>query len=176
MKILLTILLSFGFLGVFAQQFDNKSETESKSIFDCKSYERKFLIMSNSGVRYTPYGLKIGFACKTGFYIGFRHGKGEMYHSDSSRDTTKTNLYSVTAGIIKPIVNKNKFTLSYQIGVGYGEWWGFRWERWTNKGYELEGGFILAYDRLAMTVGISMIDGSKTYADYDITLGIGYRF
>ena len=177
MRVILIIILIFGFIGVKAQTSEKVVlDKNSYSMFDCKNFKRNYFIMSNSGIRYTPYGLKIGFACKTGMYVGFRYGEGKLYHSDTSLDTTNTNLFSITGGIIKPIIIKDKFNVSIQIGAGYGQWWDFLWERWTKEGYELEGGFLVAYDKVIMTLTFNMLNGYKTYATHDFSIGIGYRF
>ena len=177
MRVLVIIILVLSFIGVNAQSSESADTTKnSYSIFDCNDFTKNYFIMSNSGIRYTPYGLKVGFACKTGMYLGFRYGKGELYHSETSLDTTNTNLFSITGGIIKPIIIKDKFNLSIQVGAGYGQWWDYRWERWTKEGYELEGGFLIAYDKVIITLTFNMLDGYKTYATHDFSIGIGYRF
>jgi len=166
------------FLGLisscgFAQE---SNISNSYNMFSCNNCSNKFFISSNSGIRNTPVGIKFGFICKTGAYIGTRFGKGELYNSDSDLSTIKTNLFSITAGLIKPVYIKNNFSLHVFAGVGYGQWWSYRWERWTREGYELEGGFMISYKRLMLNIGTNVLNGYKTYATWDFTTGLGYRF
>lgn len=42
--------------------------------------------------------------------------------------------------------------------------------------YELEGGFMVSYKRLMLNLGTNVLNGYKTYATWDFTAGLGYRF
>lgn len=175
-SIILYMLVLVINITCFAQENDKEIKSNSYNLFDCKNCENKLFIASSSGLQYTPIGIKIGFLCKTGAYLGTRFGQGKIYHSDSDYSTTTTTLFSITGGLIKPIYIKNKFSLYILFGAGYGQWWHYRWERWTKDGYELEGGLIISYNRIMINLNSNMLNGYKTYATFDFTLGVGYRF
>lgn len=168
--LILGLLFNYGF-----SQESNSSHNSCK-IFNCKDCSNKYFIATNSGIKNTPVGIRIGFLCKTGAYIGTRFGKGDLYHSDSDFSTTETTLFSITAGLIKPLFIKNDFSIRVFLGAGYGRWWHYRWERWTKEGCEIEGGLMTSYKRLMLNVSANMLDGYKTYATWDFTVGLGYRF
>ena len=174
-RIFLFLILGLLFGSGFSQEskIDNNN---THNIFSCKDYNNKYFIASNSGINNTPIGLRVGFLCKTGAYIASRFGSGELYHSDSDLDTTKTTLFSVTAGLIKPVYIHNNFSIHAFVGAGYGQWWSFRWEKWTREGYEVEGGLMTSYKRFMLNLSANMLDGYNTYATWDFTVGLGYRF
>jgi hypothetical protein len=136
--------------------------------------KKDFFITTNSGVLNTPVGLKIGFVSSPGLYLGFRHGIGEVYHSDSDLTTTNTNLISITMGTNFPLIVKNDFKLIGQAGAGYGEWWDYRWERWTNSGAEFEAGLMLQKKNFLFNISGNVLVGSKTYATGDLCVGVGF--
>jgi hypothetical protein len=160
------VLLSFTMYG--------QTESADYSIFNPKKYKKEYFIATNSGVLNTPVGLKIGFISHPGLYVGFRHGIGEVYNSDSDFTTNGTNLYSITAGINKPLIIKGDFKLIAQLGAGYGQWWAFRWERWTRSGYELEAGLMIQKNNFLFNITGNFLDGGRTYPTGDLCLGIGY--
>jgi len=170
------LFLILGIISICGFAQESTSSNNSYNMFGCKDCNNKFFITSNSGIRNTPLGIKIGFFCNTGAYIGTRFGKGELYNSDSDFSTVKSNLFSITTGLIKPVFIQNNFSLHVFAGVGYGQWWPYRWERWTKEGYELEGGFMVSYKRLTLNLGTNVLNGYKTYATWDFTTGLGYRF
>jgi len=172
----LIILSILGLMFEFGFSQDTTKSNSPHCIFSCKDCKNKYFVATNSGVLSTPLGIRVGFLCRTGAYIGARFGKGEMYHSDSDLSTSKTNLFSVTGGLIKPIYVNTNFSIHGFLGAGYGQWWDFRWERWTNEGLELEGGLMTSYKRFMLIGSVNMLDGHKTYETWDYTLGIGYRF
>lgn len=145
------------------------------NIFKCKDRLRKLFITTNSGVKTTPVGLKLGFLCKTGLYLGLRFGNGELYNSWNNK-TTKTILYSSVLGINKTIFNDSDFGFYFQAGVGYSSWWKNRWDGWTDHGYELEGGFLLSYKRIVLNLTGNLLGGVRTDSFGDFVCGIGYRF
>jgi hypothetical protein len=151
-----------------------QEEGTNYSIFNPKNYKKEFFISTNSGVLNTPVGLKIGFISNPGIYVGFRHGIGEIYNSDSDLATNATNLYSITAGINKPLIIRGSFKLIAQFGAGYGQWWDFRWESWTKSGYELECGLILQKKNFIFNITGNLLDATRTYPTGDLCLGIGY--
>ena len=153
---------------------NGQDESTNYSIFNPKKFKKEFFISTNSGVFNTPIGLKVGFISHPGFYVGFRHGIGKVYNSDSDLTTNATNLYSVTTGINKPLIINGNFKLIAQLGVGYGQWWDFRWERWTKSGYELEGGFMIQKKNFLFNITGNLLDGDRTYPTGDLCLGIGY--
>jgi hypothetical protein len=170
----LLLILGLVFDCGFSQE--TSQNNNSYNLFKCKDCNNKYFIATNSGIRNTPVGIRFGFLCKTGAYIGTRFGKGQVYHSESDLSTTETNLFSVTAGLIKPIYTQNNFNVHAFLGAGYGQWWQYRWERWTKKGYEIEGGFMTSYKKIMFNVSANMLGGYNTYATWDFTVGLGYRF
>ena len=151
-----------------------QDEGTNYSVFNPRNFAKEFFISTNSGVLNTRVGLKIGFISHPGLYVGFRHGIGKVYNSDSDLTTNGTNLYSITTGINKPLIIKGDFKLIAQLGIGYGQWWRFRWERWTKSGYELEGGLMIQKKNFLFNVTGNFLDGNRTYPTGDICLGIGY--
>lgn len=151
-----------------------QTENSNYSVFNPRNMKKEFFIATNSGVLNTPVGLKIGFLSDPGLYVGFRHGIGKVYNSDSDLTTNATGLFSMTAGINKPLIIKGDFKLMAQFGVGYGQWWGYRWERWTRSGYELEGGLMLQKKNFLFNITGNYLGGPKTYPTGDLCVGIGY--
>jgi hypothetical protein len=165
------ILFACLFLPIIAFSQERKADY---TIFNPKNYKKEFFIATNSGVLNTPIGLKIGFISFPGIYAGFRHGIGKVYNSDSDRSTNATHLYSFTAGINRPLIIKNDFKLIAQFGGGYGQWWGYRWERWTKSGYEIEGGLMIQKKNFLFNITGNVLQGNRTYATGDLCVGIGY--
>jgi hypothetical protein len=151
-----------------------QNESINYSVFNPKKLKKEFFISTNSGVLNTPIGLKIGFICDPGLYIGFRHGIGQVYNSDSDQTTNATNLFSITAGINKPLLIKGDFKLLAQVGAGYGQWWDFRWDHWEKSGYELEAGLMIQKKNFLFNITGNFLDGSRTYPTGDLCVGIGY--
>jgi len=173
-RTILLLILGFIFDSGFSQEL--KSNCNSYNIFSCKDCSNKYFIATNSGIKNTPLGIRFGFLCKTGAYIGTRFGKGELYHTERYSDTTKTTLFSITGGLIKPIFIQNDFSVHVFLGAGYGHWWHYRWQMWTKDGYEIEGGLMTSYKRFMLNVSTNMLDGPKTEPTMDFTVGLGYRF
>lgn len=170
------ILLILGLVFNYGFSQEQQNIDNSYNMFDCKGFNNKFFIASNSGIKNTPLGIRIGFLCRTGAFIGTRFGQGELYHSDSDYSTSTTTLFSITAGLIKPVYIQNDFGIHVFVGAGYGQWWPTRWEGWTKDGYEVEGGLITSYKRVIIILSTNMLNGYKTYATWDFTAGLGYRF
>ena len=135
-----------------------------------------FFITSNSGVFHTPIGFKIGYGGKIGVYFGARFGNGLVYRSITTLTVDQKTLISVTGGITASIFDKGDFNLSFQIGGGYGQWWDYVWEDWTNDGYEIETGVLLSYKNFISTISYNFLDGKNRYSTHDLSLGVGYRF
>jgi hypothetical protein len=167
------LILSFTSISIFGMA--QQTQEKSYNIFDCKDCNNKFFISTNSGVLNTPIGLRVGFLCKTGAYIGTRFGEGKVY-SPQTDQTKKTDLFSVTAGLIKPVFIKNRFSIHAFVGGGYGQWWDYRRDSWTKAGGELEGGLMVSYKRVMLNFSANVLLGEKTYATGDATIGLGYRF
>ncbi len=182
--ILLALLLGFFSNSVFSQEQQDTIHKKKIdfSIFDNSKCPTKFFISTNSGIYNTPLGLRVGFMRRTGFYVGARFGQGIMFDYGGSGEgsgeyqTGTTNLFSVTGGLIAPLYVKNSFSLHTFFGAGYGEWFPKRRESWTQGGYELEFGFMTTYKRVMLNFSANMLNGNKTYATWDATVGIGYRF
>jgi hypothetical protein len=170
MKNLITFTFSLIFLAATSQTEENKSY----SVFNPKNMKREYFITTNSGVFSTPIGLKIGYISNPGLYVGFRHGIGKVYNSDSDFTTNATGLFSITAGINKPLIIKKDFKLVAQLGAGYGQWYKFRWERWVKSGYEIEAGLMIQKKNFLFQASGNFLDAGRTYATGDLTLGIGY--
>lgn len=149
-------------------------ENHESSALDSGNPGKDFFITTNSGAFNTPVGLKIGFLGKPGFYLGFRHGIGDVYHSDSDLSISDTYLYSITGGVSLPLYARNNFKLCAQMGAGYGEWWKHRWERWTNSGVELEAGLFAQKGNFLFSATGNVLQGSKTYPTGDFCVGIGF--
>jgi len=91
--------------------------------------------------------------------------------------TISSDLFSVTAGIDKPLIVKDDFKLVMQLGMGYGQWWDYRWERWTKSGLEIEGGLMIQKKKsFLFSMTGNVLTGSKTYATGDFCVGLGYVF
>lgn len=168
----LVLILSSLFHSGFSQDPVNNN---NYNLFDCKGCNHKYFVSTSSGIRDTPIGIKFGIICRTGAYVGIRFGSGEINPSDGG-NSTKTTLFSITGGITEPVYINNDFNIYAFLGGGYGQWWPYRWEGWTREGYEIEGGFIISYKRFLLNLGTNMLDGYKTYATWDFTVGLGYRF
>jgi len=177
MKYIILAILLLSEILIFAQD-NNKIQAQEEvyNVFSCGQFKKHFFITTNSGILSTPLGIKIGYGCKTGFYIGTRLGTGEIYHSDSDYTTSKKTTFSITGGLTRALIINKKFSLSFQLGGGYGTWWDFRWERWTSEGYEIEAGFLISYNHIITTITFNILDGYKAYATHDLSLGVGYRF
>ena len=144
------------------------------SVFNPNNMPKQYFISTNSGVLNTPYGIKIGYICNPGIYLGFRYGKGEEW--EYGAETTSTNLFSIVGGLTKPLIIKNDFSLVAQLGLGYGEWWDSRRESWTKSGYEIEAGLLLKKKHFLFNLTGNALNGDRTYATGDLSLGIGYVF
>jgi hypothetical protein len=138
--------------------------------------KKQFFISSNSGVFNTPIGIKMGYTCNPGLYLGFRKGKGKIYNSDSDLKTVNSNLYSIVGGINKPLFIRGDFKLFAQLGLGYGQWWDYRWERWTKSGYEIECGLLIQKNKLLINLTGNLLNGHYAYSTGDLCLGLGYAF
>jgi len=135
----------------------------------------KYFVSTNSGVRKTPFGFRIGFLEKNGGYIAARFGKGDVYNLDTFKSEEAT-LFSVTAGFMLPITTKKIFKIHTFWGVGYGQWFDQRSDDYTKVGYEFEGGLMFSYKRMILSVGGNLLAGDETSAKKDVTIGLGYRF
>ena len=173
-RVILLLILGFLFDSGISQ--DSISSNNSYNIFSCKGHINKYFVASNSGIKNTPIGIRIGFLCHTGAYIGTRFGEGEIFYSETDLSTTKTTLFSITGGLIKPVIIQNDFSIHAFFGAGYGQWWPYRKEEQTKDGYELEAGLITSYKRFILILSANMLDGYNTYATWDFTIGLGYRF
>jgi len=177
MKTFILALLTLILINpIFSQDSISASQNNSFNIFDCTNCDDKLFVSTNSGVDATPFGIRIGFLCKTGAYVGTRFGKGKVYNLGTDQTTTETNLFSITAGLIKPVYIKNEFSTYAFLGAGYGQWWEYRYDSWTKDGYEIEGGLMISYKRFMLNMSANVLNGYKTYAAWDFTVGIGYRF
>ncbi len=151
---------------------ESNSNNEKYNLFSCKNAKNKYFVMTSSGVSNTPIGFKVGFLCNTGAYIGSRFGKGEV----EALTTEDTNLFSITAGLIRPVYVGKTTAIHMFAGAGYGQWWKSRRDHWTKEGYEIEAGLMISIHRFMFNIGGNVLNGNKTYATYDLTVGIGYRF
>jgi hypothetical protein len=168
-RLLMLVILTTSF-ALKAQENPNINY----SVFNPNNMKKEFFITTNSGVLSSPIGLKIGYLSNPGLYVGFRHGIGKVYNSDSDFTTNATSLFSITAGLNKPLIIKNDFKLIAQFGVGYGQWFKFRWERWVKSGYELEAGLMVQKKNFLFNITGNFLDNSRTYPVGDLCVGIGY--
>jgi hypothetical protein len=171
----IVLILNLGYISIVGFAQDAQRYSANYSLFNCHDCNNKYFVSTNSGILNTPVGLRIGFLCKTGAYIGSRFGKGEIYSVETDI-TKKTTLYSVTAGLIKPVLIHNKFSIHAFLGGGYGQWWDYRWLNWTKGGGEIEGGLMISYKKVMLNLSANILMGEKTYATGDATVGLGYRF
>jgi hypothetical protein len=173
-----TLVLLFGLFslsGLAQDSTKNKNDYNVFSSFQCKDCREKYFVSTNSGLLHTPIGLRVGFLGKKGFYLGGRYGNGTIYNSEVNA-TTDTKLFSITTGLILPIYIKNRFSVHTYFGGGYGQWFDKRWDTWTKSGIEVEGGFMVSYKKVSLSFGATVLNGEKTYAIGDGTLGLGIRF
>jgi hypothetical protein len=176
MKKLLTLLFVLFSLSSFAQDSTrNNNDYNLFSSFKCKDCRYKYFVSTTSGLINTPIGLRVGFLGKKGFYLSGRYGNGTVYHSETNT-TSKTKLFSFSTGLILPIYIKNNFSVHTYFGGGYGQWFNNRWDNWTKNGIEIEGGLMISYKRLSISLGGAVLNGQKTYAVGDGTVGLGFRF
>ncbi len=165
------------FLGLIVSlTLKGQNTSKDYTIFNPTQMKKEFFITSNSGTLNTPIGIKIGYISNPGLYLGFRYGKGKVYNSDSNLETVSSNLYSIVGGVTKPLIIKNDFKLIAQLGLGYGQWWDYRWERWTKSGYEIEAGLMVQKRRFLLNLTGNLLNGNKTYATGDFCIGVGYVF
>jgi len=174
----LTLVVLFGLFslaGLAQDSTESKNDFNIFSSFKCKDCSYKYFLSTNLGLLHTPIGLRVGFLGKKGFYLGGRYGNGTIYQSET-QTTTETELFSITTGLILPLYIKNGFSVHTYFGGGYGQWFDERWDTWTKSGIEIEGGFMISYKRLSFSFGATVLNGEKTYAIGDGTLGLGIRF
>jgi hypothetical protein len=165
------------FIPIFVLLFiaaSAQDQNTNYSIFNPTKMKKEFFITTNSGILNTPVGIKIGYLSNPGLYLGFRHGIGKVYHSDTDFTTTMTSLVSITGGMNLPLIVKNDFKLVAQVGAGYGQWWSYRWERWTRSGIEAEAGLMAKKKNFLFSVTGNVLNGQNTYATGDICVGIGF--
>jgi hypothetical protein len=174
-KYILSLGLGLVISTLFSQEAQMGKDKGSYNIFDCFECNKNIFIATNSGVNATPIGFRLGFLCKTGAYLGARFGKGEVYHSMQD-SISNSKLFSVTGGLIKPIFIKGDFSLHAFAGAGYAQWWDYRWDTWTKEGTELEVGIMTSYNNIMFNLSANRLNGYKTYATWDFTVGVGYRF
>src|SRR4030042_4166176 len=167
----LVLILNLGFISILGFGQESPNANSNYNLFNCKDCYNKYFISTNSGILNTPIGLRIGFLCKTGAYIGSRLGKGQVY-SIQTDITKKTDLFSITAGLIKQVIIQNKFSIYAFAGGGYGQWWDYRWDSWTKGGGEIEGGLMISYKKVMLSFSANMLMGEKTYATGDATVGL----
>ncbi len=144
------------------------------SIFNPTNMPKQYFISTNSGILTTPIGIKIGYICNPGIYLGLRYGQGVEW--EYGQETTSTILFSIVGGITKPLIIKNDFSLVAQLGLGCGEWWDSRRVGWTKSGYEIEAGLLIKMKHFMFNLTGNLLSGSKTDAIGDLCLGIGYVF
>ncbi len=161
------IILSQNVLG-------QEKQNVEYSVFNPNDMDKEYFISTNSGILKTPYGIKIGYICNPGIYLGFRYGKGEEW--EYGEETKSTNLYSIVAGLTKPLIIKNDFSLVAQLGLGYGQWWDSRRVSWTKSGIELEGGLMMKKKHFMFNLTGNVLNGDRAYATGDLCFGIGYVF
>jgi hypothetical protein len=158
-----------------AQEASSAPEYNAFKAFRCENCTYKYFVSSNTGVFNTPFGYKIGFFGKTGGYLGARFGSGQV-HNWETDVKTRENLFSFTAGLIRPLYVKNNVGIHAYLGAGYGQWFNNRRDSWTKSGYEIETGLMISYKRIMLSFGGAVLDGSRAYPKWDGTVGIGVRF
>lgn len=116
---ILIFLVLFLFNPGFSQDTKPRQDDYTYNMFSCKDCYRKFFVSTNSGINNTPIGIRFGFFCQTGAYLGTRFGHGEMYGFDQyyPEKTKKTNLFSITTGLIKPIYIYHLVCMDFWVQV-----------------------------------------------------------
>jgi hypothetical protein len=175
MKKLFFVLLMVAAGQTLAQESQSTISYNVFKSFQCENCLYRYFVSSNAGVLNTPLGYKVGFFGKTGGYLGARFGSGKIEHWETNT-VTHTRLFSVTAGIIKPLFINNNVALHTYVGAGYGQWFNNRRDYWTASGYEIETGLMFSYKRIVLSIGGAVLDGARTYPKWDGTAGIGVRF
>ena len=143
-----------------------------------KNYTKKYFISTNSGIKTTPVGFRVGFLDRRGAYLAARFGKGNNYELDQIKRVKSTpgTMFSATVGLIFPIFcRENNFKAHAFTGIGYGHWFNRPNANEIKMGAELESGFILSYSKIMMTIGGCILAGDGNTPKTDITVGIGYR-
>lgn len=169
MKHVFSILL-FSLITFFATAQESSENPPSKTY--------KFFIATNSGVRSTPVGFRIGILERMGGYIGMRFGKGNKYEEDFRKNlvVTKATLFAVNTGLIFPIYTRSAFKVHTFVGLGYGKWFDRLSGNGQTVGVELETGLMLSYNRFMVNVGGNLLTGDGKSPKSDLTVGAGLRF
>ena len=173
-KVIVSIIILMPLVG-WSQETSDKPSYNAFRSFKCESCPYKFFVSTNAGVLNTPVGYRVGYLGKSGGYLGTRFGYGNVYHPLTDTKSQEF-LFSITTGLIKPIVIQNKFSTHVYFGGGYGQWYNNRWDRWSKNGVEVEAGFMISYKRIMLSFGAAGLKGVKVYWKGDATVGLGVRF
>jgi hypothetical protein len=138
----------------------------------------RYFISTNSGVKKTPVGFRIGIIDKMGGYIGMRFGKGYKYEEDvfNRLKASEATLFSASAGLLFPVITQNTFKIHAFTGLGLGKWFDRPSKSGQTVGVEPEGGFMLSYRKLMVNVGGVVLTGDGNSPKGDLTVGIGFIF
>ncbi|MFC2111319.1 hypothetical protein ACFLQ5_02585 [Bacteroidota bacterium] len=149
---------------------------------------KKWFVAINSAPLYTPLGLRIGYMKGWGGFVLGRFGSG--YSTREDYDTGEPEgdvmLFSITGGITKRVIDKNKFKLHTYIGGGYGIWGNYILEAdsYNNFKKDIDGsnddgiefgyGLIGSYKRFIFCIGATHLSGWSFNTDFNF--GLGYSF
>lgn len=170
MKKLVPVLF-FAMISFFAaaQESSDDSSTAKRP---------KYFFSTNSGVKSTPIGFRIGFLDRMGSYLGMRFGKGYKYeeHVRTGVRVSEATLFAANAGLIFPITAKHDFKIHTFVGLGYGKWFSRPSQNGQTVGVEVEGGLMFSYRRFMINASGNLLTGDGKPAKKDFTLGLGLRF
>lgn len=138
----------------------------------------RYFLSTNSGLQHTPVGFRIGVLNRMGGYIGARFGKGNKYEEDSfnNLEVTEATLFAASAGLIFPIHVRNTTKVHTYCGIGYGQWFSRLSKSGQTMGVEFEGGFMVSYRKLMVSLGGALLTGDGNSPKGDMTVGVGFRF
>lgn len=138
----------------------------------------RYFISTNSGLQNTPVGFRIGVLDRMGGYIGARFGKGNKYEEDrfNNVEVTEATLFAASVGLIFPIHIRNTTKFHTYCGIGYGKWFDRLSKSGQTMGVEVEGGFMLSYRKLMVSLGGVLLTGDGNSPRGDMTVGVGFRF
>jgi hypothetical protein len=171
-----TLFLVSLFILISTFAFSQESPDDGDTLTTIK--RSKFFIATNSGLKNTPFGLRIGLFDKVGGYIGTRFGSGHKYKENkilTSVKVTKTTLFGANAGFIFPIATQRAFKVHTFLGLGYGNWFDRLSKSGQTLGVDFEGGLILSYHKFMVNFGGNILMGDGNSPKSDINAGIGFK-
>lgn len=164
------------FLGLIVSlTLKGQNTSKDYTIFNPTQMKKEFFI-TNSGTLNTPIGIKIAILVILDYILDLDMAK-EKYTTPTVIQRQFHLIYiQQWGGVTKPLIIKNDFKLIAQLGLGYGQSWDYRWERWTKSGYEIEAGLMVQKRRFLLNLTGNLLNGNKKHATGDFCIGVGYVF